>query len=139
MTPLVALALIVVVGMGGYVVWPPGASEEPLKVSALAEKLHNSIAVLPFDNLSPDSDDTYFAEVQNVNLKIYDNVSKQSASVFGGCAMICIGSVLIVTGIIVFFVGHAKRTPQPKTEPPPHENMVQAQANATTMPVRDLS
>ena len=50
-----------------------------------------------------DPDGMYDAEAQNVKLNVYDNVSRQGASVLGGFAAVCFGPVLILTGMLVFF------------------------------------
>lgn len=52
-----------------------------------------------------DPDTTYEARAESVTLNVYDNVSKQGASVFGGFASMCAGPILVFIGIVVFVVG----------------------------------
>jgi len=64
-----------------------------------------------------DPDTTYGAEAKNLKLNIYDNVSAQGASVFGGFTMLCFGPLLIGTGLVVFVIG-LLIPPQPATPRP---------------------
>jgi hypothetical protein len=56
--------------------------------------------------VGPDS--SYQAEIQSLELKIYDNVSKHSKSVWGGCFLFFVGAVTLIAGIILLVTGLAK-------------------------------
>jgi hypothetical protein len=56
-------------------------------------------------------DTVYKATAKRVELKVYDNVSAHGRSVLGGCVLIPLGGVLILSGVIVFIVGLFRRAP----------------------------
>lgn len=50
-------------------------------------------------------DDTYQADVEQVRLHVYDNVSKHAESVAGGLGMLCLTPALILVGLLLSFIG----------------------------------
>jgi TolB-like protein/Flp pilus assembly protein TadD len=81
---LVVIALIV----GAYFLWPTGQPQDPVTASAARQTLLNSIAVLPFENMSPDPDNAYFAA------GIHDDLLTQLAKI-GSLKVISRTSVLV--------------------------------------------
>ena len=53
--------------------------------------------------MKPDAE--YHAKAENVELRVYDQVTRQASSILGGITMTCCGPLVIAVGVLVFIAG----------------------------------